>query len=222
MVLVVLNHKIASNKKERIYLKSSNMKTKLLYIANGIMFVAIVALFVLFFSHKNCCSVAPAATVEPDSQLTVAYVRMDSLLLNYDQYKAMSEELLKQEESARATLNQKATELQRDMEDFQMKIENRAFLTEERARQAQDKIVRKQRSLQELTVKKEQELAEKQKQMNEKLAAAVDSVINEYNKVKAYSIILSTAGSDNILFGDKSLNITKEVLEMLNAPAVAE
>jgi outer membrane protein len=129
---------------------------------------------------------------------------------------------LKQEESARATLNQKATELQRDMEDFQMKIENRAFLTEERARQAQDKIVRKQRSLQELTVKKEQELAEKQKQMNEKLAAAVDSVINEYNKEKAYSFILSTAGSDNILFGDKSLNITKEVLEMLNAPAVAE
>ena len=103
-----------------------------------------------------------------------------------------------------------------------MKLENNAFLSQERARSVQDKIVKKQRNLQELNAKMEQDLLLKQKQMNDKLAATVDSIINEYNKEKAYSIILSTAGSDNILFGDKSLNITKEVLEMLNAPAVAE
>jgi outer membrane protein len=195
------------------------MKTKLLYIANGIMFVAIVALFVLFFSHKNCCSVAPVATIEPDSQLTVAYVRMDSLLLNYDQYKAMSEELLKQEESARATLNQKAAELQRDMEDFQKKLENRAFLSEERARSEQERIVKKQQDLQQLNAKMEQDLLMKQKQMNDRLGLAIDSVITEYNKEKAYTYILSTAGSDNILYGNPACNVTGEILELLNSSA---
>ncbi len=194
------------------------MKTQLLYIANAVSLVAIVVLFILFFSSKKSESEVPVQAEQP-AALSIAYVRMDSLLLNYNEYKAMSEELLKQEESARATLNQKATELQRDMEDFQMKIENRAFLTEERARSAQDKIVKKQRKLQELNAKMEQDLLLKQKQMNDKLAATVDSVINKYNQEKGFTFILSTAGSDNILYGEKSLNVTKEVLDLLNAPA---
>lgn len=191
------------------------MNSKVLCIVNAVMFVAIVALFVLFFTQKKPEPVAVAT----QGGVSVAYVRMDSLLLNYNVYKNMSEELLKQEENARATLNQKATELQRDMEDFQMKLENRAFLTEDRARAAQDRIVRKQRDLQELTAKMEQDLLVKQKQMNDKLAASIDSVIVEYNKEKGYTFILSTAGSDNILYGDKSLNLTNEVLEVLNKTA---
>lgn len=179
------------------------------------MFLAIVALFVLFFTQKR---EVPVAAV-PQGGVTVAYVRMDSLLLNYDVYKTMSEDLLKQEESARATLNQKATELQREMEDFQMKLENRAFLSEDRARAAQETIVRKQRDLQELNVKMEQDLLLKQKQMNDKLVLAIDSVIAAYNQERGYTYILSTAGSDNILYGDTSLNITNDVLQVLNQPA---
>ena len=188
-----------------------------LYIVNAVMVVAIVILFVLFFGNKQ--EEKTVAPVQVEGGVSVAYVRMDSLLLNYNVYKTMSEELLKQEESARATLNQKAVELQREMEDFQMKLENRAFLSEERARAAQDNIVRKQRSLQELTVKMEQDLVTKQKQMNDQLAATVDSIINLYNTEKGFTYILSTAGTDNILYGEKSLNITNDVLQLLNQPA---
>ena len=193
------------------------MKSTILYIVNAVMLVAIVILFVLFFGNKQ--EEKTVAPVQVEGGVSVAYVRMDSLLLNYNVYKTMSEELLKQEESARATLNQKAVELQREMEDFQMKLENRAFLSEERARAAQDNIVRKQRSLQELTVKMEQDLVTKQKQMNDQLAATVDSVINLYNTEKGFTYILSTAGTDNILYGEKSLNITNDVLHLLNQPA---
>lgn len=189
----------------------------ILYIVNAVMVVAIVILFVLFFSSKQ--EETPVMPVSVEGSVSVAYVRMDSLLLNYNVYKTMSEELLKQEESARATLNQKAVELQREMEDFQMKLENRAFLSEERARAAQDNILRKQRNLQELTVKMEQDLVTKQKQMNDQLAATVDSVINVYNSEKGFTYILSTAGTDNILYGEKSLNITNDVLQLLNQPA---
>lgn len=193
------------------------MKSTILYIVNAVMLVAIVILFVLFFGNKQ--EEQTVVPVQVEGGVSVAYVRMDSLLLNYNVYKTMSEELLKQEESARATLNQKAVELQREMEDFQMKLENRAFLSEERARAAQDNIVRKQRSLQELTVKMEQDLVTKQKQMNDQLAATVDSVINLYNTEKGFTYILSTAGTDNILYGEKSLNITNDVLQLLNQPA---
>ncbi len=188
------------------------MKTTLLYIINALLVVAVVALFVLFFSQEKT-EVSPVTT---DGSVSVAYVRMDSLLLNYTLYKSMSEELLKQEENARATLNQKATDLQRDMEDFQNKIENRAFLTEDRARSEQERIVKKQRDLQELNAKMEQDLLIKQKQMNDRLASTIDSVVTEYNKTKGFTFILSTAGSDNILYGESSLNITNDILTLLN------
>jgi outer membrane protein len=189
------------------------MKTTLLYIINALMVVAIAVLFILFFNQEKT-EVAP---VTAEGGIAVAYVRMDSLLLNYEMYKSMSEELLKQEESARATLNQKATDLQRDMEDFQKKLENRAFLTEDRARSEQERIVRKQRDLQELNAKMEQDLLVKQKQMNDRLASTIDSVVTEYNKEKGYTYILSTAGSDNILYGDKAFNVTSDILTRLNS-----
>ena len=189
------------------------MKTTILYIVNSLLVVAVAVLFVLFLG-QNKKEVVPVAV---EGGTTVAFVRMDSLLLNYEVYKGMSEELLKQEESARATLNQKATDLQRDMEDFQKKLENRAFLSEERARSEQERILRKQRDLQELNAKMEQDLLVKQKQMNDRLAAAIDSVVAAYNKTKGFSFILSTAGSDNILYGDAALNVTNEILDILNA-----
>jgi outer membrane protein len=190
------------------------MKTSILYAINAVLVAAVIALFVLFFNKKEQVTVP----VSSDG-ISIAYVRMDSLLLNYTVYKTMSEELLKQEESARATLNQKAAELQRDMEDFQKKLENRAFLSEERARSEQERIVKKQQDLQQLNAKMEQDLLMKQKQMNDRLGLAIDSVITEYNKEKAYTYILSTAGSDNILYGNPACNVTGEILELLNSSA---
>ncbi|MED9996177.1 MAG: OmpH family outer membrane protein [Paludibacteraceae bacterium] len=189
------------------------MKTTVLYIVNALLVAAVVVLFVLFAKQDK----QPAVSAVTQDGISVAFVRMDSLLLNYNVYKQMSEELLKQEESARATLNQKATDLQRDMEDFQKKLENRAFLSEERARSEQERILKKQRDLQELNAKMEQDLMVKQKQMNDRLALTIDSVVKEYNQEKGYAFILSTAGTDNILYGDNALNVTDEILSILNA-----
>ena len=57
----------------------------------------------------------------------------------------------------------------------------------------------------------------KQKQMNDRLASTIDSVVTEYNKEKGYTYILSTAGSDNILHGDKAFNVTSDILTLLNS-----
>jgi outer membrane protein len=63
----------------------------------------------------------------------------------------------------------------------------------------------------------EQDLMVKQKQMNDRLALTIDSVVKEYNQEKGYAFILSTAGTDNILYGDNALNVTDEILSILNA-----
>ena len=158
-------------------------------------------------------------SVNINAGISIAYVKMDSLLLNYNVYKQMSEELIQEEEKSRLSLNQKAAALQKEMEEFNSKIQHNAFLTQDRMVSEQNRLVRKQKDLQELGIKMEQELLVKQQKMTEKLNTVIDSVINKYNEEAGFDFILTNTGKDNILFGNEKYNITSDVLEILNADA---
>ena len=143
-------------------------------------------------------------SVNINAGISIAYVKMDSLLLNYNVYKKMSEELLSEEEKSRASLNQKATALQKEIEEFQNKVQHNAFLTQERALSEQDRLLKKQKDLQELGIKMEQELLVKQQKMTEKLNTVIDSVINKYNE---------EAGFDFLKIGESKTYHSKIFLE---------
>lgn len=187
------------------------------------LFAGIVSALLLMavVSCNKCpnpkCPVMNGDSIKVESGISIAFVKMDSLLLNYNVYKQMSEELLQEEEKSRASLNQKAAALQKEIEEFQNKVQHNAFLTQERALSEQDRLLRKQKDLQELGVKMEQELIVKQQKMVEKLNTVIDSVVNKFNEEAGYDFILTNTGKDNILFGNKKYNITSSILEILNA-----
>jgi outer membrane protein len=163
------------------------------------------------------CPLMNGDSLSVNTGVSIAFVKMDSLLLNYNVYKQMSEELLQEEEKSRLSLNQKASALQKEVEDFQNKVQHNAFLTQERALSEQDRLLKKQKDLQELGIKLEQELLVKQQKMTERLNVVIDSVINVYNQKAGHDFIFSNTGKDNILFGGKQYNITSKILEILNA-----
>lgn len=188
------------------------------------LFVGLVSAFLLMsvVSCNNQCSKETCPMVNnSDSSavkhFSIAFVKMDSLLLNYNVYKQMSEELLREEEKSRLNLNQKAAALQKEIEEFQNKVQHNAFLTQDRALSEQDRLLRKQKDLQELGIKLEQELLSKQQKMTEKLNLVIDSTINEFNKIAGYDFIFTNTGKDNLLFGNEQYNITSEILEILNS-----
>lgn len=163
------------------------------------------------------CPLMNGDSLSVNTGVSIAFVKMDSLLLNYNVYKQMSEELLQEEEKSRLSLNQKASALQKEVEDFQNKVQHNAFLTQERALSEQDRLLKKQKDLQELGIKLEQELLVKQQKMTEKLNLVIDSVINAYNVEAGFDFIFTNTGKDNLLFGNQNYNITSKVLEILNA-----
>ena len=163
------------------------------------------------------CPLMNGDSLSVNPGISVAFVKMDSLLLNYNVYKQMSEELLQEEEKSRLSLNQKASALQKEVEEFQNKIQHNAFLTQDRALSEQDRLLKKQKDLQELGIKLEQELLVKQQKMTEKLNLVIDSVINAYNVEAGFDFIFTNTGKDNLLFGNQNYNITSKVLDILNA-----
>ncbi len=189
------------------------------YIINGILAVAVVILFVMQFSNKK--QVSPAKVVATQSESTtgtlpVAYVNVDSLLENYNYAKDLNEIILKKAENSRANVNQKAASLQKEMQEFQTKITNNAFLTQERAEQEQKRLLTKRQELESLDARLSQELMQEQQKLNEQLRDSIVSQLKIYNQGKGYQVIYSNTGGDNILLADDVYDITAEILEYLN------
>ena len=194
------------------------------YIINGVLALAVVILFVLQFTGKKESGVTKTFTAQESASglLPIAYVNVDSLLLNYNYSKDLNEIIIKKQENSRASVNQKLRSLQTEMQDFQRKVENNAFLTRERAEQEQARLMKKQQELQDFDNRLAQELVSEQQRLNEQLRDTLVSQLRVYNKDKGYQVILSNTMGDNILLAGDAYDITKEVIEYLNknyAPA---
>lgn len=192
---------------------------KILLVLNAIFAIAIIVLFILFGSLKNSKTTSYATfndTIQ-GGRLSVAYINVDSLLLKYTFSKDANEELIKQQEDSRLTLNVKARSLQNEMQEFQRKLENNAFLSRERAEQEHNRLLKKQQDLQELEQQLTEELLTQQQTMSARLRDTINVFLKEFNKDERYQMIISNTANDNIMYALDGYDITDEVVEALNA-----
>ncbi|RHJ91066.1 OmpH family outer membrane protein [Parabacteroides bouchesdurhonensis] len=188
------------------------------YVINGVLAVAVVILFIMQFSDKKESSVTRTFTSGEDTTgiLPIAYVNVDSLLQNYNYSKDLNEIILKKSENSRASITQKARSLQSEMQDFQRKVENNAFLTNERAEQEQRRLLNKQQELQNLDNQLAQELMAEQQRVSEQLRDTLVSQLRQFNRDKNFQVIFSNTVGDNILLAGDAYDITGELIEFLN------
>ena len=167
----------------------------------------------------SCNNASPKMDDQPAAAssegLKIAYVEVDSLMTQYDFAKDYSVTLQKKSNNARNTLTQKGNALQAAMNNFQQKINNNGFQSREQAASVQNAIQRQQNDLQELQARLENELATETAKFNEALRDSLQNFLKAYNEDKKFDLILSKAG-DNILMGNKKLDITQDVINGLN------
>jgi outer membrane protein len=192
---------------------------QILLISNGILAIAVVILYVIVLGHNSKESVKKQVSVSKSStmvELPIAYINVDSLLMNYEFAKNANESLIRKQEASRLTINTQARQLQTEMADFQRKLENNAFLSRDRAEQEQSRLLKKQKELQELDGRLSQQLMSEQQKMSEKLRDKINTFLKEYNKENKYELILSNTSDDNILYASDIYDITAEVTQLLN------
>ncbi len=157
---------------------------------------------------------APAVTAE--GSIKVAYVDIDSLLNNYKFSVKLRNDMLRKSENMRMTLSEKGKAIQADMEDFQRKVENNVYATRQRAEEEQARILKSQEEFARLEQRLVNELSAEEQKNNLTLRDSINNFLSEYNETHGYDLILSKM-ADNILLGNKSLDITKEVIDGLNS-----
>jgi Outer membrane protein len=196
------------------------MKEKLHFAIEAVLIVAVVILFVFQFSgNKKSPSVSVAASsgseYTPGASMPVAYIDLDSLILNYKYSIDMNDHLMDKSEKSRAELTEKQRKFQNDVQSFQSKAETGAFTSQERMDAEREKLIKAEQDLQTLSTKLSQEFAEEQARLNEGFRATIIAQLKEFNKDKTYHIVYGKT-SDNILYADDAYNITTEILEYFN------
>ena len=178
--------------------------------------IAVLAGLASCSNNQQSPVVAPV-TMGEGVTLPIAYVNTDSLLSNYDFAKDLNEELIKKTEDARANLNSQAASLEKEMNEFNRKLQTNAFLSEDRAQKEANRLQNKQQQLEQLNYKLQNDLAQQQAQMNSRLSDTIHAVLKEYNEIKKFELILSNTMYDNILIDNPKYDITGELLEILNS-----
>ena len=190
---------------------------RLNYLVNGLAALALIVLF------SQCAGKADNQTTNASAQaaglsgMKIAYVEIDTLLAKYNYCVDLNEAMVKKSENVRLTLNQKAKDLDRQKQEFQTKVQNNAYLTQERAQQEYNRIAKLEQDLQALQNKLATEMASENAKNSQILRDSINAFLKEYNKTKGYNLIISNTSFDNLLYADSTLNITKEIVDGLNA-----
>lgn len=191
---------------------------KIQNVINSILATAVVVLFVLFFVNKNVSKTPKAEVTEvSEGNMPLAYLNVDSLLANYTFAQEAQERLMSKQEDARLKLNTKARTLQNEMQDFQRKLDNNAFLSQERAQSEYQRIQKKQQDLEELEAKLTQDILTEQQALNLQLADSLNAFLADFNADGRFHVIMSNAAKDNILMADPAYDITTTVVNGMNA-----
>lgn len=186
--------------------------------------VALVAVIILYVLHFTADNEAEVQTVRErvsasDGSLKIAYVKADSVILNYDMAQALHDDFTKKQEAYNTEYGSKRQSFEKEAASFQEKLQRGGFLTEQRAVQERDRLVGKEQEILKLDQDLSKRLAEMQADNNRQILDSLMNYLKDYNKIGKYDYIFN---GSNILIGEEAHNLTSEVLQALNERYSAE
>ncbi len=165
------------------------------------------------------CEMKEATTGEAEtsavakSNLALAFVNSDSLAVNYLYFADVNSQLEEKRAKYEKEFANRATGLQRQIEDFQKTANN---MTIAQGRAVEEDLTRKQQNLQQYQQSLTQDLLKEEAKLNKVLYEKVAAFLENYGKENKLDFIFKHSTGGEIWYGDSSMDITNEVIEGLN------
>ncbi len=155
------------------------------------------------------------ATEEPAKKMMIiAMVHADTIMGNYEYAQFLRDELTTLTLKYESILRQKETKLRGDAEKLQR---DAASLSQFEGQNRQRKLYDDQEKLQIKQEEYTRKLMEIEQGYNRNIHDAINEYLGRYCADKPYEMVLSNSDLGIIRWADKSLDITNDVLEGLNA-----
>ena len=180
-----------------------------------ILALAVIGLYVLYFTgNKNSRSTqSTTETQKGNEPVKVAFVKLDSVLANYDLAKELNDDFKSKQDAYTSEYGQKRIDFEKQASAFQEKLKRGGFLTQERAMQERNRLLGMQQEIQKLDYDLSNKLQSMQQKINQQVVDSISNYVKIYNADKKYDLIFSNA---NLLEGSDQHNITREVITALN------
>jgi outer membrane protein len=185
-------------------------------IVSIVLAVAVLVLYILQFTGGNTPFDQPGETsvTERMEGLRIAYIKSDSLILNYDYAEVLHDEFMRKQEAYTQEYGTKRQSFEREAAEFQQKLQRGGFLTEQRAIQERDRLVGREQEILKLDQDLSTRLSEMQATNNKMVIDSLLSYLKIFNEDKKYDFILNAG---DVLIGPETDNITASVLSAMNA-----
>jgi len=162
---------------------------------------------------KKILIVAIALIFASCNQTKIAYIDIEALMKDYEATKTLEISLKAKQESMAKELDSISAPFQLKVQQYYQKAEKMSAQQRAKTEQA---LQQEQQFLQSKQQQASQLLQQENQEKSEILTKKVDSFVSNFAKDKGYKLILGTSGQGTVLYGDESLNVTTEILEILN------
>ena len=185
--------------------------------------VAVLAGLALTGCNNTATTAAPVSQSDTTAVAgSIVFFNIDKIMENYDMANDLRSVVETKVSGIQSEIDRRGNKLQKDVNDFQNKIE-KGLLTRSVAEVQQQKLQQQQNDYQQYAMRKQQEMAEEQQVMLNQIMNAIAEFVQEYNAEKQYALILTTSGDilpAPVVTGSPALDITDEILAGLNAAYV--
>jgi outer membrane protein len=182
-------------------------------ILNVVLLLAVAHLYYLNLSKKSHAVVMPGS---PEGGVKIAYINIDTLNAKYEWLRQQEESLQQRAESAEKSLRSRQEAFMRDVEAFQKRAASQTVAPAQLQKE-QGNLERRQQQLAAEEQRLGQQFAEEKQKANTEMWAQIESKLKSLQSQIGYDYILGyVRGGGQVLLANDSLEITNQVLELLN------
>lgn len=184
-------------------------------ILSALALAGVIALFVMKSGGDKPKATNNTAQTGEATTTKIAYVNIDTLESKYEYLKEQRKKFEARQESMKAELQRSAQQLQNDYAAAQRKAQA-GTMTEAEQQSTGKRLMQMEQSLKTREEALTVQLMKEQEDFNTKLQQQLDKIIGDYNKDGRYDYILSYTKSGSIMYANKALDITADIVKAMN------
>jgi outer membrane protein len=188
-------------------------------ILNIVLFVAVGVLYFFHFSGSGRSVAAGLSSSGSSIDSKIAYIRTDSLMLNYEFVKTGQKQFQEKGEKLNQEYRNRAIGLQGEIDNYQR---SRGNLTISQDRALAEDLTKKQQNLQLYQQSLQQDMMEEESKMTQEIYDRLTSFLKKYSEEKGIEVVIKFDPTSDMLYGNIGLDVTKDVVNGLNAEYKAE
>ncbi len=143
----------------------------------------------------------------------IVYVNFDTLITKYTYYNDLKGEMESKRSRLEADLQARAQSFQQDVQLYQQQGQT---MTDQQRAATEQKLGERQQALRAYSEQQQSKLAEEEGRRTEEFQKRIAAYLKSHNTHGQLQFVLAQGRGSNLLFGNDSLNITREVLNGLN------